>query len=725
MTLLRHVSAGNRFHSVFMYIYLLLIHSFPFQPLPANGLLDSEEAAARLAAESAGLQRGPPLSPGAAKKKSIFKRHRKTPSSPARLVTHLKGAGGVSVQEDPTLSRHNQESMTNLQLALQLQKDLHMNSPPQAADTSQQANSKDSFSVVGGIRRGKPNTVSTGLPSDRYQPSPNRSRRSMDGSMLAPQRHSSQRDIFGTPEKPSQLDCDGGVIDTSPILNVGPLVHDLSPVAMQEDFEEDDDELESDTDSESDLSDDEDESPVSSADVSVALSSKPSSASLVSTCLSEHDQAFIQDCTVLGEGEEGTKVTEDAAQSTQTQQHFKEPTAVAAHAPTKLGSKSDIKPTNSPAGSDAASTAGGSGKCSLSTSISTDSIDSAIEAGAAEQREMSKCASINSLKSCDSGLGGDVDGQQSPHGQSPAATNTITQQTSFLKENREAVGLQRTRRSSGDPKLQVTADMHQLLCKGGVISDSKPTPFKALPETSEDKPQGPVAGNAAQTDNTDKELAEKKASPLRFPNAVSRRMGGSPIRIPTIFAKADAEAEKYRELAKSCVRPPSPKPGRRPNLPISTNLLRSQAVEDAKQKLIMSDTPVHSTTDSRSASPADTQNTEGGSPTKPTLKDTTNTDSATDIVATPRIKPLLLSKTLQSRTAGKVSALPTLSRQGPTGVRRCRSPVKPVKRLKGSPRSPRSPGSPHVAKSPKRHSGGPKPLTNISPIPGHVTNWDF
>ena len=97
----------------------------------------------------------------------------------------------------------------------------------------------------------------------------------------------------------------------------------------------------------------------------------------------------------------------------------------------------------------------------------------------------------------------------------------------------------------------------------------------------------------------DKELAEKRASPLRFTNSVTRNRGVSPVRIPTIFAKADCEAQKYKQLVtKSLLKSPA-KPAAsngsnasaitsnrsKPILPISTNLVRNDSVETAKKRL--------------------------------------------------------------------------------------------------------------------------------------------
>ncbi len=58
---------------------------------------------------------------------------------------------------------------------------------------------------------------------------------------------------------------------------------------------------------------------------------------------------------------------------------------------------------------------------------------------------------------------------------------------------------------------------------------------------------GVVSSNVKElSSKLDQEVADKRASPLRFTNTVTRNRGVSPVRIPTIFAKADSEAQKYK-----------------------------------------------------------------------------------------------------------------------------------------------------------------------------------
>ena len=109
--------------------------------------------------------------------------------------------------------------MAETELAARLQADLcaDQTSPttPTIDDSRRRSNGNTS------LRRGKPNTVTSGLPVDRYLPSPDRSRRSCDGEPLisGPIRQSSKKEIFASPERRQQdLYCDATPFNTSPIL---------------------------------------------------------------------------------------------------------------------------------------------------------------------------------------------------------------------------------------------------------------------------------------------------------------------------------------------------------------------------------------------------------------------------------------------------------------------------------------------------------------------------
>jgi len=637
------------------------------------------------------------------KKRSFFRRHRKTPSSPARLggvrLSKQQSQGCSLNGEDNIVSARNQEHLNKLTSAMKLGSgNMNTESPNQP---SRRVNHKRGFSAEGGIKRGKPNTVATGLPQDRYQPSPNRSRRSMDSSSLAgPPRHSSQRDIFHSPDSHGHV----GVMDTSPISSIGggsALVHEMSPVSL--------DDADRNDLTESELSYDES---ILSSDIShISLARKLSSASIVSSCLSEHDQAFIQDCSVLPGLSDtladpfkkpheisGTRKDTDVSD-------ISEASCVSNESVITVVAKDDSR-------TDMSISADQSLNSSYNNSKNTDCHGHA--AGNSETTSDTNSCSA-STKSYDSGLGGEsgstciesetcstIQGDIIDNNVLKCATPPLREIQGTVEFNRNAV----ERSSQSNAKLTLSKEVTQRLSKLGG-SDI----FTAVPEQNNAPvTPGKVAASVSQFDNSHSELMDKHKSPLRFSNSVSRRRGVSPVRIPSIFAKADAEAERYDGMR--IVRPPSPKPGApisrgRPLLPISTSLVRSHVVEDARQKLSLCPSSQLDKIDDNTCS---TKN-----------KDHPITDNVNKPLAepsTPRIKPLLLTQKLGSQL-NKPRAM-----TGSDTTRRTRSPVKPVKRLQGSTRSPRSPVSPRsIVKSPKRLSSNGR--ASLSPIPGHVSNWEF
>ena len=455
---------------------------------------------------------------------------------------------------------------------------------------------------------------------------------------------------------------------------------------------------------------------------------------------------------------------------------------------------------------------------SMETSPGLKSRDSGVDLSAAgctrpEQcpTKMSKSSSVQSMTSLDSGLGMDT-GEQEETGH-PCVKKTETRATpaagrsqeqihaakgirnrnaSFraLKEGARPVIIQKRMastepRTSAEPHLRVSAEMHHMLSRVGVVDDKsrrgKHAPFIALPNADTEMGEqtekqmasshesvknllengtGRVAATAKQFTKSEAEevdVVERHTSPLRFPNSTSRRGGASPIRIPTIFAKADEEAAMYREVARHVMRG-SPKSGvrARPILPISTKLVRSSSVESARKRLSSSNLQspeqvIPQTSDDRGLQHSN--DTAGHTPVRPPvkptlqsveindslletindvctpkmdkpkgsrspLKDNTNAESSETLP--PRLKPPMLVKDVGSRFLAKSlhNAMAGVQAKGETPVRKYKGPVKSVKRLQGSPHSPRSP-----AKSPKRYQPASKPA-QLSPIPQHLLNWN-
>ncbi|XP_050406492.1 rho GTPase-activating protein 11A isoform X2 [Patella vulgata] len=86
---------------------------------------------------------------------------------------------------------------------------------------------------------------------------------------------------------------------------------------------------------------------------------------------------------------------------------------------------------------------------------------------------------------------------------------------------------------------------------------------------------GKVAENVKNLEQS-VDSKDKFVSPYRFPNSTTRKRGMSPIRIPTIFAKTDQQAAKFREIALMAKERGALSRGVA-KVPISTNLLKSSS----------------------------------------------------------------------------------------------------------------------------------------------------
>ncbi|KAK6183370.1 hypothetical protein SNE40_010868 [Patella caerulea] len=86
---------------------------------------------------------------------------------------------------------------------------------------------------------------------------------------------------------------------------------------------------------------------------------------------------------------------------------------------------------------------------------------------------------------------------------------------------------------------------------------------------------GKVAENVKNLEQS-VDSKDKFVSPYRFPNSTTRKRGMSPIRIPTIFAKTDEKAAKFREIALLAKERGALSRGVA-KVPISTNLLKSSS----------------------------------------------------------------------------------------------------------------------------------------------------
>ena len=240
---------------------------------------------------------------------------------------------------------------------------------------------------------------------------------------------------------------------------------------------------------------------------------------------------------------------------------------------------------------------------------SASSLDSGIDPGENTERRLQHSPSVGSMKSVDSGLDCDMDVEEDASGKTgrsmddagsvSAFSRNVARAQSFRasKEGAEPVLLRKCESMRGPRRttnttMPVSAEMHHMLSRVGVVAEQQTkaktqAPFVALQQQEDQNEQqegqnedtkaadnvvresvmnlqeAAVVSSSVKEINSkfDRELADKRASPLRFTNSVTRNRGCSPVRIPTIFAKADSEAQKYKQLVtKSLLKSPAKPP---------------------------------------------------------------------------------------------------------------------------------------------------------------------
>ena len=696
------------------------------------------------------------IEPSENRKKGLFRRHAKTPSSPARLVT------SVSNQSDWEMNGSHMTSMDRAEESI---------SDSQLDHTSSRHHQRG-YSGDTSLRRGRPNTIKSGLPSPRHK------RLSVEQDAL--KRGGS---TFVSPVKCEMFDCGPDAFDTSPIASIA------QDMVTSEDCLPPEGSTMSDTplvDTEQHVN-------------NVTMEIDESSSNVDQLPL-DHDNAFIQDSILCAETAPVMALEITCLETTPDMNHAEtapeeihdEMDGAMEHAEMALTTDSvessapgddtlsaspeensldnavssghddtcdsrfttaetshthsttdhvGLRPSEGADSSETTSTLHvqlsdgslDSAVCLSSDTASVDSvtclssdtasidshvIDASLNAPlAGDSRDKSQ--STASVKSCDSGIG--LGGVQPGHVKpcSPQGGDSVQSVVWSVR-----------------PDVQCQQD----------LSTEKDTMTQQLFHNNEysAKIERDDTGTKSGSPNRCRaESGDRYWSPLRFPNSPLRRprRGASPVRIPTIFAKADQEASRYRELAKSVLRTgPSPRHSRQPSLPISTNLLRLHTIESARCRLAegstgggklvpRTDTLAGHTPLRVSRHIVEHQNTADEYSLRIPLRMSDslnreecasskilNTDELTTM--TPRIKPPLLAGNKRLLTPGESLVTPH---------RRCHSPVKPVKRLQGSssPSSPRRYGrSPRRCKnSPVKHTPAYSPGAP-SILPAHVTDWN-
>ena len=679
------------------------------------------------------------IEPSESRKKGLFRRHAKTPSSPGRLVTSV-----TSEQGDWTM---NGSDMTSMDRAEESVSDSQLDST--GARHHQRGYSGDTS-----LRRGRPNTLKSGLPSPRHK-------------RLSVEQDATKRGAtFVSPVKCEMLDCGPGAFDTSPIPNIAPDVltgddcmpHEGSTVMSQVDTEQHDNNVTMEIDESSSNVDhlplDHDNAFIHESILCVETAHV---AALEMTCLEttadmgddemEHVEVVYNEVVPGIDSIERSPARdvpfccpEERSLDIEVSDGCNDTGDSRLNA--EMNAEISLTHDSSPAtGSDTASM--------LRTQLSDASLDSAVclssdnaSVGSATglssddtNVEIALCAPSSSADSSltDARLNAPLAGDSRDKSQSTAS----------VASSDSGIGLGAIQTGHSKPCSPQHADyVHSVV--HAQRGDQDLLCVKDVSHLSQDeRSANDIVTKPASPSRHLTESGERYWSPLRFPSSPLRRprRGNSPVRIPTIFAKADLEASKFRDLAKSALRAgASPKHRRQPSLPISTALLRTHAVESARYRLSVAETnngvKLASRADTQaghtplrvSRSAADHASDEHSLRVPLRMNNSMNMDECMSVAsklltadelasATPRIKPPLLAASNQRLLT---SSLVT--------PRRCRSPAKPVKRLQGScsPASPRRYG-----RSPRRYKKSPvKPTQAYSPgatpnhLPAHVIDWN-
>ena len=507
-----------------------------------------------------------------------------------------------------------------------------------------------------GLKRGKPNTMRSGLPSPAK-------RRSMD--------HTVTRDQYeddGEEDDEVEVQKYGVLttVDTSPIQSDAAALSHRNLIADEEEPELEIIKPVQKAHSEGDIRD-KSECSGSEDDTELGMTRQSSTTSIMSVTESDHDRAFINESLLNDLEPEPKQENEDS-------DGFKMPIGVPRSVPLQPQNPSILVNNSTSDTSDASI-------CTVIYKGPTGStgVDRNL---LGQSKSDSQLGNAKSLESIDSGIGSD-DGRLS---KSMSLQSMGSSETNQSEENLSSSfsGQSATR---GREKLQLSLETEHMVSHAGV--------------SAEEEHDGKSV----------KEIRERHESPLRFPQSQMRRQRGvSPIRIPTIFAKADQEQyQKYREMGRAAIRH-SP---RKPSLPIGTDLVNAVSVQNARSRLTNEDSVLEPPSSNAGHTPKRL-----GPKSALSVKDAEN---ATQDVAptTPKIKPVLMKADVTKRVLAIVP--PNPSEQTPAR-KHARSPIKPVKRLQGSPKSP----------NPRRNSKSPRKVLNksaeqrLSPLPKHIDTdeWD-
>jgi len=681
------------------------------------------------------------MDPGAGqRKKTFFGRHRKTPSSPARLVTNIAAelkrekAAMASRGSSASSMRHNDHdlnsSFTNTELGAHSVCEIVIHSPvdpdktPVIGCNRAHCSNLSMDSMGTSLRRGKPNTVKTGLPLEYHK------RRSLDIDSFA---------IHD--EDGKDIESVANTLDTSPILKDH---HSSSHCGNRTDLNDDTETTPKCITDNADLTHHSSVSSLLSRQLSKSSIMSKLEESLNNPLESGLDQAFINesllaDVTHLGDGSDGCQLNDTDMTSPETDCQY-----MVKYSCVDVSVVQSNKSTDNNGVSK-------KGKGDVLSQHSVDSVDSAV--GSEVGQEMYK--STASLQSCDSGLSLPINDTETKCKLTVKSDSNLMSAPVKQQVNSDRQQSSMSCRRSSEPNLGLCEDGPNLrLCEDAPVRmavDESSLTNQILGAVDDEQRlirdsvinlhhSGKVSSGVQQFDDIDrKEIEKRKESPHRFCNSPIRRAPTTPIRIPTVFATAEQNAAHYRDIARlgSSSRTGSI---RKPKLPISTNLVRAKSVQRSKTQLDNMDCDLEITegqnhllgaaghtpgrTNPQCALRLVEFNSSGSNGNNVELKhplhenNRVNVSLFDGVSSTPKIKPQLFASERGQLMLNKPSTPATVP-----NIRHCRMPIKPLKRLQASPVSPhnrrhsRSPRSP--CKSPLIRKRG------MSPLPTQDSNWNI
>lgn len=332
--------------------------------------------------------------------------------------------------------------------------------------------------------------------------------------------------------------------------------------------------------------------------------------------------------------------------------------------------------------------------------------DSAIDLATSESwgRQLQHSPSRQSVKSQDSGLGLNMEGDDV--GVTSAAveeenkavqvesitreenvTRAHDQSLMYMKEGRPSIGVRSSfKQKKADPCLQVSAEVHQLLSKAGsLIVDIKSATAggAATVANTKDSCRIPEAGNISHLSREEvKQITERCKSPLRFPKATSRTI--VPGKVPLNSGHISPRSS-FRKA---------------PVLPISTNLLRMSFRENCQQG---KSSVVYPATKEATANPLQliSETAAKDDQSLPELDDAQTSKIDCNPNTTPKIKSALVTPGMANRLGKR--GFPLQATVATPVAKTTRSPLRPLKRLQASPKSPRGQRSPQRMTSPGKN----------------------